>query len=559
SPYMDPPRESGSRIALELSLRRERSEMVSLSHLDHLAGRCPGLDQFRRQLAAARALDPPERDEPGQWAEFFSDWLRAFNWPGARPPDSREHQVLGAWRELLSRFAALGAIQDRWTLPDALRQLAAMASHRVLQFHDDRAPVQIMGATEAAGLWFDRLWLADMSDTAWPPPAQPDPFIPVPVQKAAGMPEASAANMLDHTRTRTAGLLSAATRIVVSSAAEAPDSHQSLSPLFVDCESGEPGEPGGQAAYAGRAAQLYGTQAALETIADDQAPPLADVQLQGGVGPIADQASCPFRALAHHRLAAGALDEAAPGLDARERGSLLHDALKRLWDRLGDQQALAALDQEALESITAEAAAGALTGMFVDSRFRQRILDIERGRLTRLLREWLTVEMQRPWFRVVGTEVEMLVELAGVSFRVRADRVDELADGRRLIIDYKTGRLAGTRSWTQARITEPQLPMYALGLEGEVAALALAGVRRGECALRGIADGDDVLPSLAAVQDLELPDMASLRTHWASALARLAQGFRQGDARVDPIDADACRLCDVHALCRIFERGGSAR
>ena len=56
-------------------------------------------------------------------------------------------------------------------------------------------------------------------------------------------------------------------------------------------------------------------------------------------------------------------------------------------------------------------------------------------------RQWLDVETLREPFEVEqleqGSEV---ARIGGLEFRVRIDRVDRLADGSRVLIDYKTGR-----------------------------------------------------------------------------------------------------------------------
>ena len=67
---------------------------------------------------------------------------------------------------------------------------------------------------------------------------------------------------------------------------------------------------------------------------DGQAPALATKTPKGGTRILADQAACPFRAFARHRLAAEALEEPVEGLDARARGLLLHTLMKELWTEL---------------------------------------------------------------------------------------------------------------------------------------------------------------------------------------------------------------------------------
>jgi hypothetical protein len=47
----------------------------------------------------------------------------------------------------------------------------------------------------------------------------------------------------------------------------------------------------------------------------------------------------------------------------------------------------------------------------------------------------------------------------------------------------------------------------------------------------------------------------ALRVAWFERLTVLATEFRDGVADVQPRDAQACAECDLHALCRIRDRG----
>jgi len=57
---------------------------------------------------------------------------------------------------------------------------------------------------------------------------------------------------------------------------------------------------------------------------------------RGGSALFKNQAACPFRAFAAHRLDAYPLDEPVAGLDAAERGSILHAALEFIWRELAN-------------------------------------------------------------------------------------------------------------------------------------------------------------------------------------------------------------------------------
>ena len=66
---------------------------------------------------------------------------------------------------------------------------------------------------------------------------------------------------------------------------------------------------------------------------------------------LADQAACPFQAFARHRLGADTPELPDQVLDARERGTGVHEALCRLWREVASQAALRALSAEELERV----------------------------------------------------------------------------------------------------------------------------------------------------------------------------------------------------------------
>jgi ATP-dependent helicase/nuclease subunit B len=94
---------------------------------------------------------------------------------------------------------------------------------------------------------------------------------------------------------------------------------------------------------------------------------------------------------------------------------------------------------------------------------------MERQRLAALLAEFLEMEKMRAPFDVVACEEPRVAELGGLQLKVRIDRIDELAGGRRVILDYKTGKVS-TSGWWDERLDEPQLPLYAITDAGEVTA-----------------------------------------------------------------------------------------
>ena len=230
----------------------------------------------------------------------------------------------------------------------------------------------------------------------------------------------------------------------------------------------------------------------LERITDSQGPALSTRKpFSGGTGIIKDQALCPFRAFAHHRLRAEGLDVPDIGIDNMSRGTLAHTVLELFWNDVGEQSALLALDETALNAKIQLAVDAALERLEKERRndlpARQR--QIEARRLVTIARRWLDIEARRDVFRVTAAEKNHQIKVGNLTIRTRIDRIDELGDGTAAIIDYKTGR-PDPGQWLDERVTEPQLPLYCLGQNrGSVGAVMFAEVRSkpGECGFRGLA------------------------------------------------------------------------
>ncbi len=144
-----------------------------------------------------------------------------------------------------------------------------------------------------------------------------------------------------------------------------------------------------------------------------------------------------------------------------------------------------------------------------------------------------------------ATEFDSVLEVAGGELRIRIDRVDELTEGGRAVIDYKTGRRKSA-DWYGERPTHIQLLAYLAALGPEVIALATANVTAREVRFDGIANEPNLLPKVRGVQG----DWDTRRGEWLGRLEGLAQGFLEGRAAVDP-KPGACEYCPVSSVCRI--------
>jgi probable DNA repair protein len=539
------------RAQLDAALRERAPPQLTLPKLLGMLGtNCPLLAQQLSALSAYVRQHLGGSSSPQQWARHFSALLDAVGFPGARTLDSGEFQARAKFYEVLGEFAQLERVVPKLVYAQARARLRRLCAETLFQPESGTAPIQVLGIFEAAGLEFDHLWISGLTDEAWPLAARPNPFIPPALQKKAGIPQAAAETSLALDRRLTAGWLGAAAEVIVSHPLREQDRELVPSPLLADVAAGSwaaldvPDYP--------RYRDVIYQARASEYIADGAAPALAAKSVRGGTRVLVDQAACPFRAFARHRLGAWALSAPEPGLDAKSRGILLHALLGSLWEQLKTRAALEAASPERLNTIIERAAAAAVAE--VRAR-RPDVLEgqfgaLERERLAGLAREWLAVERQRSDFEVVALEHARELHAAKLSLRGRIDRMDRLADGSYALIDYKTGHHVTPDDWQGARPDDPQLPLYAINALENIAAIAFAKVRTGEMRFTGFSRVPDALPKVKAAESWN-----GLLDGWRREIEALGQAFADGDARVAPKRLfDTCKYCDLQALCRVHER-----
>ncbi len=558
--------EMAARARLDAVLRRRASLRVSLDGLLKLtaaksAPRAAELVQRLTQLAEFRRSDLFGPKLPSDWAKAISQALSIGGFPGDRGLDSTEYQTLKKWHDVVAGFATLDRVAGRMGYTQACARLSRMVADTLFQPEAEDVPIQILGALESNHLQFDHLWVTGLTEDVWPIPLRPNPFVPVRLQREAGIPEANPATALELDRSITQSWLGAAGEVVLSYPQREEDRELLPSPLIGSTAETRPAEFRLPAHVGLR--DMINLAAHVENLPDFRAPPLvAATAHQGGTTVFKDQAACPFRAFARHRLGAESLAAPLPGLDAMDRGTLLHAVLAAVWKSLRDKAQLDSITDEDMEKLLDICATEAVAKVrqWRHEALSGRFAELEKARLVGLARSWLLFEKQRADFDVVLVEQKRPMTFGGVTVNVTLDRMDELASRGRAILDYKTGT-ASVSAWLGPRPDEPQVPLYALGSGEDVAAAAFAVIKAGKAEFKGVARENDLLPGVRTISEQrsaaarQYESWDALLAGWRTELDQLGHGFASGDARVDPKRGDdTCKFCDLHALCRINER-----
>ena len=396
-----------------------------------------------------------------------------------------------------------------------------------------------MDMLDAAGSRFDALWIAGLNANVWPEAPRPNPFLPASLQRAAGLPHSSPERELAYARRVTARLLASAPEVTCSFARYSGEEPLRVSPLIETfpeiLDAGPPPET--------VLRRIFGAGTPLEDQPAGPAPalpPRGSLQ-RGGMSVLRDQAACPFRAFATHRLGAREMDAPDLGISKAERGTVAHEALDLLWQQLKSQTELLGLPPREIALLVERCVSAALDTR-LSRRQRSKAFDrsraLEQERWERLLLEWLDEEKRRSPFEVVEREVSRKVEAGGLTIEIKADRLDRFPDGTYGILDYKTSAQLNIKDWDGERPDAPQLPLYAAKSGHDVSAVYFAQLVPGDSRRLGL-EGDELTA--------RLPE-------WTRVVDQLGASFLRGDAAVDPKHPpQTCEFCTLHSLCRIAE------
>ncbi len=412
--------------------------------------------------------------------------------------------------------------------------------------------IQFVGYLEAAHLPLDGVWMMDASEVNLPFRRTPNVLLPMDLQRKHGLHCGAEAqhqysqNLVNAIFAGKEGFAS-----FVSPEEELP---VRLTGLL----NAVPEENPPFASEAHAKSVLF--PAAREERSDPPGPPWCELTfahggftIKGGATLLKEQAECPFKAFAHYRLKLRAPDEEEALLSPKEKGMVLHAILEAWWGHCQDQRTLLNMKEDEPLAWFRQHSHKILTRVYQNfpEEYEKALLALESARLEGVFLRWLEEEKKRPPFAVLGREVNRLAHLAGLQFKLRLDRLDQLEDGNQVVVDYKTGSVR-VNEWFSERTTEPQLPLYAVAEPG-VQGLLLASLKPGEMGYQGVVARED----LAFQKVKPLPNWDASIHNWKHQLESLAVEFREGVATVTPIHPRVCEYCDLKALCRIEEMNAS--
>jgi ATP-dependent helicase/nuclease subunit B len=561
------PEESAALEAYMRVLRRkglQRTQWTLQAFLDQpaLSAKLP-LSWVQKMIAAQRQLrdSSVKLRNPLEWADSVPHLLETMGWPGAEALQSVDFQAIRRWQQALDAAGSLGFEGRRIDWQEFLAVLDRTLRDTLYTPESLNAPIQIAGPAESAGLTADGIWFLGADEGSWPAVGSMHPLLPPEVQRGADMPHAWPLRDWE--------LSSAITKRLVNSA---PVVHFSFARHTEDAE----------ARPSRLISKLAGSPRQLPTemippppdspsaifFPDTSKVPFRQDKVHGGSSILTAQSQCPFKAFAAARLGAADWEPAEVGLTPQQRGQILHSILRSIWS--GPPEGIRSLDDlknlsdraRFVERHVQRALQEELPASAID-RMPRRYLDLEAKRLAGLVTEWLAYESKRMQFFVAGTEVDRTIHLAGLTLKLRIDRIDRLNDDSLLVIDYKTGDVS-PRAWELPRPEDVQLPLYAgFALEERPGGLVFAKLRAYDWELVGsVADARATLRSDISSRNplARDPLTPQMMRDWKNSIEELARDFVEGRADVSPRDyPKTCARCGFQTICRIQEPENQSR
>ena len=484
------------------------------------------------------SLEPyPECASAHVWGLRFKQRLISLGFPGPYGMASENYQCYQRLLRLIDELASLDVISPPLSRQQAINHLKQMAKSTLFQPKNEKKQIQILGLLEAQGIHFEALWVMGLTNHTLPSRGKPSAFLPLPLQREFNMPHASQDREIKLAYTTLSRLSKASPQTVLSYAKLDNDIPHMPSPMldinlqpFIPLKAKPPQLP------------------QKESFNDSfKLPVLAPETIKGGSSILANQAKCPFKAFAAHRLSAYAPPTQDIGIDALTRGQILHKTMECFWQAVQSQQTLLSLDNHTQQLHIDNAIAKALKSWQQEKpeTFNLISLDVEKTRLTRLVEELITFEKQRPAFQINALEKSFQLTIEGLSFNLRVDRLDIDEQQNKWVIDYKT-QVPQRKPWHDERPEEPQLLMYAL-LDNDINTLLFLALNKGHITLSGFSENQTDIKGIQAKKD-NIP-WVTYQKNWQDTLSTLAKEFLDGHCETQPNRDSLCQNCDFNQLC----------
>lgn len=500
---------------------------VSLKQIvDHLPSTIGYLKEILTQW-----IDYPAEAKLHEWIQYFERRLIHLGFPGETNLTSYNYQCYQRFIHIFDEFREFECLTPKLTQSAALDLLTDLIQQTLFQPKTHTAPIQVLGLLEASGCTFDCMWIAHLTDQQFPQKGNLSAFIPIELQRTLDMPHANIEREIKFSQQIFRRLTHASTECILSYSRLNADMPCMPSPFLNSI----------QRVIFPLITEI--DQTALISYEESYFVPFQETHTTGGTSLLSNQAKCPFRAFAAHRLHLRQEEDISLGLTPQEKGQMVHLILEKLWAHIQTQERLLAYpSQDLLEQIKHFIREAFISMKVIE--LPELIQTVEFQRLLTLIQACLEWEKTRSSFTVAALEKATTIELAGITFHIKLDRIDQLTNGDHWVIDYKS-RLPTQKPWSDERPEEPQILLYALA-ETNVSGLLFLALRHGQVNCCGFSAEGTHITGINSPKD----PWSHHFQQWTRILNQLAEEFKLGQCIPKPTRVSICQGCEYSSICR---------
>lgn len=482
--------------------------------------------QLKILLEATIAQAPKKQQTHDKWLLDLNTYLKIWGFASDRALSSTEYQLFNKYQQSALGLNQLAQAKTKVGVDDAIWDLENWLKQVIFQAQSAKTPIQILGSLEAEGLYFDHAWVLGMTDKFLPETLNSPRFIPSSIAILHQIPKTSFELIANDSQKTLDNLINLSDEVICSYAKTHLDNEQRPSPLL-------------KFTHETPTLEHHHQSAVTQTLNDIKAKPLKDTHVHSGVNILKNQMACAFRGFSH-RLKTQSFDEPHIGLNRMQQGRIIHHALQYLYQEITSQDELLSLSQNKLDALIEEKI-NIANQRYGDTGFIKN----EKSRILKIVHQFIKTEKAREPFRVLSTEKSVDVDIAGLKFSTRLDRLDETKDGDRIIFDYKIGK-SSINNWCAKAIKEPQLPIYAI--TNPVKAVAFIQLNANKVSIKGWSKNKALLLKQSSRSSCKKWDEQMII--WQKTLNTASWDFQQGKAQVLP-NKTACQYCEFDSLCRV--------
>ncbi|MGE4576602.1 MAG: PD-(D/E)XK nuclease family protein [Candidatus Pseudothioglobus sp.] len=517
--------ESNSRALLVNRILGLGCEEATTQKVLKLMKDCPVLIQI---VNALRSLKIDKKIALEDSLDSINLLLLTWGFTSDRSLSSSEYQLFEKYQNESLILNRLSNFYKKVSLFDAIKILNTHLNSVIFQPKSGTANIHILGALEAEGLYFDHAWVSSMTSNFIPGKIKMPLFIPQKTSIEYKLPNSNFLLVTEDAKVTLKALNNLSPETTYSYAKLMQNREELPSP-YIDFKD-----------YL-EVSFIKNSSRELIYIDDYKAPKIQELTIKKGVKTLQNQMSCPFRGFAG-RLDIDDFEAPHIGLSRLQQGNLIHKILETFFNEIKSSASLLKLTELELDNLIEKHTESA-TQNLPKSNFKLN----EKIRLVKIIRQHIDLEKKRSDFEVIKTESTSEVNINGLKFSTRIDRMDRLANGDSLIIDYKTGKDVKVSQMTGDPIDQAQLPIYAV--TNSVDGVAFATINSNDCQFKAITKNKSELP-LTKQAINRMPEWDKQITEWTSILNSASKQFQNGIASVLPVK-NACDYCDYDLLCRV--------